>query len=97
MSSHPTIQQAKDAHRDAASVLLFLFRDDLDSIKEVLKANDEDPRPLMSGLISVAAMIVAKAFDGVENGVEAMESLVEYLSNVPDEDWQILCNNSRFV
>lgn len=96
MSSQPTIEQAKNAHRDAASILLFLFREDIDSVKAILDANQDDPRPLTSGIISVAAMIVAKAF-GMEQSVEAMESLVDYLANVPDEDWQILCNNSRFV
>lgn len=94
MSNAPTLHEAKDAYRDAASFMLFLFRDETENMKAITDANPDAGR-LLSGMIAVCAMIIQKSFD--DAAVPMLESLVEYLANIPDEDWAQVAGNSRIV
>lgn len=91
--NQPTIEQAKNSYRDSASILLYLFRNDTTAIREILRANDDDPTNLLSGMIAVAGMITQRVFG--EEALPMIESLVDYLAQVPDSDWELICQNAK--
>lgn len=91
----PSIDEAKDAYRDSAALLLNLFKNDIPAINDIFKVNSDKPEVLLSGMIAVAAMIAQRAFEG--EALPMIESLVEYLAEVPDEEWQKICSNARTI
>lgn len=93
--NNPTIQQTKDAYRDAASLMLNLFRNDLDSIQSIVAANSSDMNNLLSGMIAISSMIVQKSFE--DEAIPALEALVSYLSTIPDDEWQVISTGARLV
>lgn len=94
MDDTPTAQEAKDAYRDAASLMLYLFRDEVENIKAISDAND-NPGRLLSGMIAVCAMITRKAFE--DDAVEVLEGLVAHLASLDDSEWEQVAEHSRTV
>lgn len=95
MNNLLTVQQTKDAYRDAASLMLNLFRDDTASIAAIVEANSKDIYNLLSGVIAIAAMITQKAFQ--EESIPALEALVSYLANIDEAEWVSLRDGARQV
>lgn len=95
MHSHPTIQETKDAHRDAASLLLHLLRGDMEAVEEIFRHNMQNPAALLSGMIAIAGMIVEKVFE--DDTEDAMRSLLDYLATVPDDVWATVSENATWM
>lgn len=95
MNPKPTIEQAKNAYRDAASLMLNLFREDMESIEAILDSNREDMNNLLSGMIAIAAMVVMKAFE--DEAVPALEGLVGYLAGLSEDEWKVVSSAAFLV
>lgn len=88
-----TGQDAQDSVRDAAALLLAYVRQDVPMI-EAISATNRIPN-LLSGLLYVSGMIIVNGFR--EEAVPAMESLVQFLSTLPDSEWDSMVEKSRVI
>lgn len=91
--THATPQDAQDSVRDAAALLLAYVKQDI-SMVQAISENSSIPT-LLSGLLFVSGLVVIKAFE--QDVVEAMESLVEFLANVPDDFWTTMAAKATVV
>lgn len=88
-----TPQDAQNSVRDAAALLLAYVKQDV-SLVEAISENSSMPI-LLSGLLFVSGLVAVKAFE--RDVVEAMEGLVEFLANVPDDFWTTMAEKATIV
>ena len=89
---NPTVEEAKDAHRDAAALLLALLRNDVDTIQAINATTNA--LNLLSGTIAVSGAILLKLSGSIENAQMVMTQIIQMYTDMSDEDWAKICNSA---
>lgn len=93
MNDSPSVEAVRNSYRDAAAMLMAMLRDDADTVKGIVDSN-EDAGALVSGMTAIAAMIAMKAAGGPAQAAGVVQTLVDFLASIPEEQWKVIAENS---